>query len=278
MSYVSSMLRQSGAQVGVVRRFGAQRTPPLEVEDLRAVAPSHEPSAVPGRYAPEHSTAAPQRPVVATVPAAAMPAALAPEAVRPLPKAPSAPPEAAPPSAAAGASAARRDVTLPPAARDTAPDGQPTPATTFVRGDAAEAAPPRRKPSATPATDATEPELPREQQVFEHVAEVIAWVAAGADTDEPALAALADRVAPLGEREAARSSKAPIAEDVFEGELPGPESGDVTVTVGAIELTVEAPEPVTDSPVPAVPAVPPTPLEREPAPSSPGLTRHYLRT
>jgi hypothetical protein len=82
---------------------------------------------------------------------------------------------------------------------------------------------------------------------------------------------------PLPEREAA-SSRTPIAEDVFEPEPPGLESGDVTVTVGTIELTVEAPEPVTDSPLFAAPAPPTTPVERKSAPSSRGLTRHYLRT
>lgn len=120
--------------------------------------------------------------------------------------------------------------------------------------------------------------LSPEQRVLQQVAEVVAWVAAGADADEPSPAAAADRIAPLSEREAAPAGKAPIAEDVSERQPPGPESGDVTVTVGTIELTVEAPVPAVAPPVPAVPAAPPASAEPEPVPSGLGLTRHYLRT
>jgi hypothetical protein len=162
-----------------------------------------------------------------------------------------------PPSAPARTADARRDATPPPpAARETAPES-PSPTAAVVR--------------------ATEPQPRREQQIVEQVAEVMAWVAKDADSNERAPAA-SGRIVPIREREAERSSRAPIAEDVFEGEPPGLDSGDVTVTVGTIELTVETPQPVTDSPVPPASAAPPTPVERESAPSSRGLTRHYLRT
>jgi hypothetical protein len=123
-----------------------------------------------------------------------------------------------------------------------------------------------------------DPDLAVEQRVLRQVAEVVAWVAAGAEDHEPERVETTV-VQPARTRVPPAQAGLPPRPHLDEPDLTvgNPEAGDVSVSVGTIELTVEAPAAPTPGVPPAAPA--PQPLraaEPDPAPSGVGLTRHYL--
>jgi hypothetical protein len=272
MPYLSSILRQSGARVGVVHRLEARRPDaPLEVEDVRVVRPALEPAAVP--QGPPAAPAGPAPPPATPVREAADHPP-APSAPRPQPAPSSPPPALAAREPARGVP--RRVLTDLMAAQEESTPAPPQAARPGVAADAG-AEPPRLRISPRPATPADD-DLPAEQQVLRQVAEVVAWVAAGAEADVLAPVAPVIVVAPPPTGALARPVAATTAEAVAEAGLAGVDTGEVFVSVGAIEVTVEAPEPSAAPPVLAVPVARSAPAAPEPPASGIGLTRHYLRS
>jgi hypothetical protein len=268
MPYFSSILRQSGAPAGVARSLKARPDAPLEVEDVRVVGPAveraaalHESPSAPAGPAPPPAT--PVREAAVHPPAPSVP--------RPQPAlfSPLAHREPAP-------GVPRRILTDLMSAQEEPTPAPPPVARTAVAANAG-AEPPRLRTSPRPATPADH-ELPAEQKVLRQVAEVVAWVAAGAEADLLAPVAPVNVVAPAPARALARPLAATTAEVVADAWSAGVDTGDVFVSVGTIEVTVEAPEPPAAPPVSAVPVARPATAAPEPPASGIGLTRHYLRS
>jgi hypothetical protein len=126
--------------------------------------------------------------------------------------------------------------------------------------------PPARGPLNRPAVDgAVNPDVGVGDRVFRQVAEVVGWVAAGAEANKPEPGPVVTKVVQ------------PRVERVLTKEPSEPDAADVSVSVGSIEVSVEAP----NAPAPVASAKLPSPAPAaEPAPvaSGIGLTRYYLRS
>jgi hypothetical protein len=262
MAYLSALLRQSGARVGSSQP--SARPAGIEVDDVRVVPPrpAAAPERAPAAPVPESGEPAPaERPAAP----ASTPAPLERPRERPAPL-DSSPPHSEPAAPVAGPPPAVPAVVGPAVAEPLA--SAETPPTTFPVVPSTR----RREPTITPRPPADAHGPPAEEHVLRQVAEVVAWVAAGSEAEESASApaGVALRPARLEVREAA-PARAVEAQPVPR-EAPSPERGDVSVSVGTIELTVEAPAGLA---VPVLPVPASAPSRDEPSGVS-GLTRHYL--
>jgi hypothetical protein len=268
MAYLSSLLRQSDARIGVVRRLERAARPAagLEVDDVRVVAPAPSEQSAARLPAPAASPAPVEEP-----PAVAKPAAAAPQL--PLVEAASTP---------AAMPVAEPSQPAKPVADTPEPTRRPRIRAEKTLTERLESPPVRSSPErlVPPALDrlaverTSDADMPVGQHVLRQVAEVVAWVVEGAEEEKPGPVAMMV-VQPREERVLPAEPAAPPRSDRLDEEPAAP-TADISVSVGTVEVTVEAP----DAPAPVVPFTPPSPApaaEPPPVASGVGLTRHYLR-
>jgi hypothetical protein len=262
MTYLASLLRQSGTRVGdASSTLGRRPSAGIEVDAVREVAR-------------DGSASAP-------VAAATEPA---PRALRPVRS--SAASDGSPSTALRSAAGLESPVGSP---RDP-PPAEGLPATSAAANAATERAHSRvvvdrraaeqpakkpDRPTVTPRlSDHEETGVSRDEQVLQQVAEVVAWVAAGANPhqpEQPSQVVVPPADASQVTRAAASTRESAPGESRFPAQADEPDEPAPRVTVGTIEVTVEAPEPAPPT------APPPAPVQPPAAPDVSRLTRHYVR-
>jgi hypothetical protein len=277
MGYLSSLLRQSGAKIEPARP-GLRRTDRIEVDDVRVVAPSESAAGAPGASRPPatvpDAAVAPPIPLGAAPPTEAAGRLARREAREATVEPPPAPTRAPRASAPEASSPAVAPPEAPPQRVSAAPDGPsepgaPPPQASLPRLQR------RTSTPGSPTEGATRPRGP--EHVLRQVADVVAWVAAGAEAEgdaeeHPAATPTARPMPPAVEPRLGRAAQ-PLEPTVLR-RAPALESGEVTVSIGTIDVTVEAPE----TGPPHTPIEQPRPPVAADAPDTgPRLTRHYLR-
>jgi hypothetical protein len=117
----------------------------------------------------------------------------------------------------------------------------------------------------------------REERALRSVAEVVAWVASGAEVESPRASVGTVRTLDMSQQDdEQRAATAGLSiESPREGrDAPRRDRSSVTVSVGTIELTVEDPAGVA---APALPMPPPAAQPGVTGASASRLSRYYLR-
>jgi hypothetical protein len=252
MTYFLNLLRQSAARVGPVQKEAIHAAAGLEVDDLRGVHPRSAPVTRASPFG-ERPADQPEREAAETPPQRVVPA------VAPVARVDAAQllGDAAPINAAPSATVEHR----PPVVPSATPPAQMRHAASGIES---------RK--GTPA------DVPPEVRALRSVAEVVTWIAAAAEAENPRPGVETVHALDISEQadDPLQTASAPMPVDAPPADRDASlrDPANVTVSVGTIELTVDDPAGTVAPPQPTPPPVAPPDLSGV---SASRLSRYYLR-